>query len=360
MRFHVLSLPHTHTTLEFSACAYTEKVRKFCIMMTDLGHEVFLYAGAKNEAPVTEHVVCMTEQDRMDFCDGSKNNAHSIVANWDINSPGWQIYNKNCIAEIGKRIQPRDFICAIAGWNQKPIADAFPANMTVEFGIGYAGVFSNYRVWESYAWMHTCLGASTGKPFDTDGRFYDQVVPGYLEMDLFPFSAEKDDYFLYIGRLIDRKGFNIAVETCKRLGKRLIVAGQGTPPDYGEYVGVVGPEERGRLMSRAQAVFVPTIYVEPFGNVAVEAQACGTPVITTDWGAMTETVIEGKTGYHCHTLREFCEAAEAVKTLDYAAIRKHAIDNYSLPVIGKKYDKYFRRLYDLWGDGWYQMEPLAG
>ena len=46
MRFHVVSLPHTNTTLDFSACAYTEKVRKFCVMMQGLlGHEVFLYAG---------------------------------------------------------------------------------------------------------------------------------------------------------------------------------------------------------------------------------------------------------------------------------------------------------------------------
>ena len=41
-RLHVVSLPHTQTTLEFSSCAYTEKVRKFCRMMVEQGNEVLL------------------------------------------------------------------------------------------------------------------------------------------------------------------------------------------------------------------------------------------------------------------------------------------------------------------------------
>jgi uncharacterized protein (UPF0335 family) len=94
-------------------------------------------------------------------------------------------------------------------------------------------------------------------------------------------------------------------------------------------------------------------YVEPFGNVAVEAQGCGTPVISTDWGAMTETVEHGKTGFRCRTFRQFVEAAENVGTLDPCYIRRRAINTYSLGVIGRRYDEYFRRLLTLWGEGWY-------
>lgn len=357
MRFHLVSIPHTQVTDAFSACAFTNKVRYFAKMMMDLGHEVYLYAGDQNQAECTEHIPCITEEQRLAHCAGR----HFIEAVWDANTPGWQTFNSNAIREIEKRKQPRDFICVIGGWASKPVADAFPDLMTVEFGIGYGGTFAKYRVWESYAWMHTQYGAATmGEPTAADGAWYDAVIPGYFDMASFPFRAEKDDYYFFIGRLIDRKGYQIAADVCKKLGKRLLVAGQGAPPEYGEYIGVIGPEERGRIMAGAIATFVPTIYIEPFGNVAVEAQACGTPVITTDWGAMTETVIEGVTGFHCRTFREFCEATEAVKGLDPKTIRNHAIDNYSLPVIAKKYDKYFRRLYDLWGDGWYQMEPIAG
>lgn len=352
MRFHLVSLPHTQTTLAYSACAFTEKVRKFAIMMMDRGHEVYLYSGEFNEAPCTEHICCITEEERKRHV-GAKS---FIEASFDPRTEGWRIFNGRAVEEIRKRAQKADFICVIGGTANKPIADALPEMMTVEFGIGYGGTFSRYRVWESYAWMHTCYGAATGgNPNAADGHWFDAVIPGYFEVERFSFSAEKDDYFFFIGRLTERKGFNIAAEVCQRLGKRLVVAGQGTPPEYSEYVGVVGPEQRDELMSRAQAVFVPTIYIEPFGNVAVEAQACGTPVITTDWGAMTETVIEGVTGFHCRTFREFCEATEKVKNLNPYAIRKHAIRNYSLPVIGEKYERYFERLLTLWGDGWYSL-----
>jgi glycosyltransferase involved in cell wall biosynthesis len=349
MRFHLISLPHTQTTDAFSACAFTEKVRKFCIMMTRLGHEVFLYAGAQNDAPCTEHITCISEDDRRKAVGAS----HYCLASFDARLPHWQTFNGNAIREIGKRIQKTDFICVIGGTSHQPIAMAFPHHMTVEFGIGYPGTFAKYRVFESYAWMHTVYGAQAGNPAAADGHFFDDVIPGYFEVERFPFSAEKDDYYFFIGRLIERKGYSIAVETCKRLGARLLIAGQGTPPEYGEYLGVIGPEERGRIMSRARAVFVPTTYIEPFGNVAVEAQGCGTPVISTDWGAMTETVEHGKTGFRCRMLSEFLDAATKVDALDYAYIRERAQRLYSLETIALRYERYFSRLLTLWDRGWY-------
>jgi len=356
MRFHLVSLPHTNTTDDFSACAFTEKVRKFAIMMMSLDHEVYLYAGEQNTAPCTAHVPCIDEPGRVAACD----DRHYTQASFNFTSEPWVTFNSNAIREIGRRIQPKDFICVIGGRANQVIAEAFPANMTVEFGIGYGGTFSKYRVWESYAWMHTCYGAA--RPYDpngVDGIWFDAVIPGYFEVEKFSFSAKKDDYFFYIGRLTDRKGWRIAEDVCQNIGAKLYVAGAGDMPVYGEYVGTVGPERRDELMKRARAVFVPTVYIEPFGNVAVEAMACGTPVICTDWGAMTETVIHGVTGYRCRTLQEFVDATLLVQTLDPHIIRKHAIDNYSLPVIAQKYDRHFRRLLQLWGDGWYELERTA-
>jgi glycosyltransferase involved in cell wall biosynthesis len=355
MRFHVVGLPHTSVTEAFTACAFTERVRKFCGMMTGLGHEVFLYAGPESEAKVAEHIPCISEADRRAVV----GDRHFIHASFDWRLPHWCAFNARAIEAIKQRAQPRDFICVIGGRAHQPIADAFPGMMTVEFSIGYGGNFAEYRVWESYAWMHTCYGAQRGdrNPNGIDGRWFDAVIPGSFDPADFPVSTGARDYHLFIGRLTERKGFSIAVEACKRLGKRLIIAGQGDPPEYGEYVGVVGPEERGRLMSGAAAVWVPTIYIEPFGNVAVEAQLCGTPVISTDWGAMTETVIEGMTGYRCRTLAEFIDAA---RTLDQLApadvIRKYAVGRYSTAVVARQYDRHFRRLSTLWDDGWYATD----
>lgn len=351
MRFHVVSLPHTQTTEAFVACAFTEKVRKFCDMMHKLGHTVYLYAGEQNEARCTEHIPCISEDARAAAVGGN----HYTAASFDTSLPHWVAFNTKAAVEIGKRIQQRDYICVIGGLAHKPVATAFPNHITVEFGVGYGGVFADFKVFESYAWMHTVYGSH--KPYDpcaVDGTWYDAVIPGYLEPEKFPFGAKKGDYFLFVGRLIERKGFNVAVEMCRRLGARLVIAGQGTPPDYGEYVGVVGPEERGRLMVGARALIAPTVYVEPFGNVAVEAMACGTPVISTDWGAFTETVVPGVTGFRCRTLAEFVDAGGRVAELDYAAIRRRALDKYSVDVIALEYERYFERLGSLWAGGWYQ------
>lgn len=358
LRLHVVSLPHTQTTRQYVHCAYTEKVRKFCDMMQPQGCRVFLYAGDENEATPFEHVPCITRDEQRRLI-GMEQPTDNAKLKWDAAEPYWRLMNERAIAAIRQRIEPRDLICLIGGGCQKSIADAFPNHTTVEFGVGYAGVFAKFRVFESYAWMHTVYGALYGA-YQADGAYYDAVIPNYFDVADFPFSAEKDEYFLFIGRLIDRKGYNVAVETCRRKGLKLKIAGQGEPPEFGEYVGVVGAEERGRLMSRAQGVFVPTQYVEPFGGVAVESQLCGTPVISTDWGAMTETVEHGVTGYRCRTLQAFCDATDDVRSLDYAAIRRRAIEKYSLESVAPMYRRYFDRLLGLWGDGWYSLRKGAG
>jgi glycosyltransferase involved in cell wall biosynthesis len=225
--------------------------------------------------------------------------------------------------------------------------------MVVEFGVGYSGVFSNYRVFESYAWMHA-IYAQHRDAAAADGSFFDAVIPGYLDPDMFPMGKGDGDYYLYIGRMVARKGVDIAAHICKTIGARLIFAGPGNHiPNYGEYLGTVGPEKRAELMGGAIATFVPTLYLEPFGNVNIESQACGTPVITTDWGAFTETVVEGVTGFRCRNVEEFILATQNVKNLDRQVIRDRAISLYSVDVIAKQYEKYFHRLETLWGDGWY-------
>lgn len=354
MRFHVVGLPHTQVTKAFCGCAFTEKVRRFCMMMHGLGHEVFLYAGEQVEAPVTELVTCISEQQRAT----AVGDRHFTEASFDSNAPHWQIFNGNVIRHLRKSLQARDFICLIGGTPHKPIADAYPAHLAVEFGVGYGGVFSKFRVFESYAWMH-CIYAGWKNPTAVDGQFFDTVIPGYLEPEMFPAGKGDGDYYFFIGRLIDRKGFRIAQEVCQRLGKRLVLAGPGDASGYGEFVGSVDPVKRAALAGGAIATFAPTLYIEPFGNVVIESQACGTPTITTDWGAFVETNINGFTGYRCRTLQEFIDAAEKVKSLDRTAIRQHAISHYALDVIAKQYEAYFRKLSTLWDDGWYQLRPSA-
>lgn len=344
-RLHVISLAHTQTTQEYLCCAYTQKVIKFCKMMKDMGNTVYLYAGEENEAECDELIPCVLRK-------YSPSEYTSIP--FSPTADHWVYMNNKVIEEIEKRKLPKDFICVIAGLCQKPIADHFKDCLTVEFGIGYSGVFSNYKVFESSSWMHTVYGAMYGA--DTaNGNFYDTVIPNYFNPDDFEYSDQKEDYLLYVGRIIDRKGIQIVEEICKATGDRLLVAGPGEYQGSGEYIGVLNQKDKSKYMSKAKAVLMPTLYLEPFGGVMIESFMCGTPVISTNWGAFRENNIDGITGYRCNILKEFCEATRKVEGLDYQAIRKYAIDNFSMEVIKFHYQDYFDRLYTLWNKGWYEL-----
>ena len=349
MRFHIVGLPHAQTTTEYMSCAFTQKVRLFSKMMYEAGHTVYLYAGEYNDAPCTEFVTCIDEKMREE----SLNGKHYTSASFNTELPHWQHFTKNVIAEISTRAQEKDFLCFIGGTAHRQIAQALPQYISVEFGIGYGATFAKYRVWESYSWMHSNY-AGYKDPTQVDGQFFDTVIPGYFEQKDFPLCLDKEDYLLYVGRIIPRKGIDIAVQVAKELGKTLVMAGPGDPPKGVEYVGVVGAQKRAELMGKAQALLAPTLYIEPFGNIVPEAHFTGTPTITTDWGAFVETNLHGVTGYRCRTFDEFCKAVDSVWTLDPTVIHRRAVQNYSLEAIQPQYEKYFTKLLTLWNNGWYE------
>lgn len=337
MRFHLPALPGqpiTANTAGDSTCAFTAKITAFAKSMVPRGHEVIIYGDPEHVSP-GNHVPCYPSCDPPPFT-----------------PQAWEPFNKAAAKEIRERYEPGDILWLIGGVAQQPLAAEFPDMFAVEGGIGYAGVFADFKVFESYAWMHTVYGQRRGS--DTaDGSFYDAVIPAAFDVDQFP-RGNGGDYLLYVGRMTQRKGIEIAEETAKRLDLELKLCGKGEyEPTYGEHLGVVGPKERAELMGGAKALMVPTIYIEPFGCVAVEAQLCGTPAITTDWGAFTETVKNGISGFRCRTLGEFMAAVEAADSIDRWTTRMEARRDYSLEASGERYERYFERLLTLNGDGWY-------
>lgn len=356
MRFHVVSLPHTQTTKAYNTCAYTQKVRKFCDMMWALGHVVYLYSGAQNEANCTEHIPCIAELDRQQIV-GTKHYVNALTV-----GQHWLDFNAEVIAQVRKRIMPRDFICLIAGHAQKPIADAFPNNMAVEFGVGYSGFFSNYKVFESYAWMHMCIGARNPEPTLANGSAWDEVIPNYVDESEFNYNYDDDrNYYAYMGRFVDRKGYQIAIDICQRAGVKLKLAGPLPLENrsYGEYVGELGSDQRCEFLSKAKALLVPTQYFEPFGTVAVEAMTCGTPIICSDWGAFTETVPQ-HVGIRCKVMQDYLDAITQVELGVFLPdIIRGWATQFAMRNIAPRYEKYFRRLETLYDKGWYQVREVA-
>ena len=381
-RFHLLGLVHLPISERYMACAFTQKIVKLSKMLLSLGHEVFLYGAETSDAPCTEFFETHTMKD---ICrEWGGDNRYDIGYDWkrlgfrhDFNKKRTEVtkkYYHNAAMAINKYKMADDFLLLMQGYYQKPIADQVKLYLTVEPGIGYRGaiheklVYTNgpFKAFESAYLQNFSYGSHEPRQ-SVNGRYYDRVIPNYFDPKDFPFQSKKSDYFFYIGRMIGRKGVWTAINTTKAIGAKLIIAGQEDEeipvralPPHCKFIGYVGPEERAELMGGARATFVPTEYLEAFGGVNVEAQLCGTPVITTDFGVFPETVVHGVTGFRCSTMAQFVHAARNVHKLHPKKIRAHA-ERYLTTNVRWEFQEWFDDLYQLYlsavdpawkGKGW--------
>lgn len=367
---HVVALPHTQTTDEYVGCAYTSRVKKFCKMMTGRDRKVILYSGDQNDSPCDEHVVVFTEEQRREwYGEHDPNDLGWGGLKWEWTERPWMEMNARVVGEIKKRRHPHDLICLAQGISQRLVADALPENIVAEIMVGYEGILIDrkpspaFAAFESHTHRHFVYGLNGWRwP-----RKYDTVIPNQFDPDELPYSEGGGGYLLYIGRLVDGKDVPTAARVAEALGMKLVVAGsgglewgdgfvrfaQGEARSPGlEYVGPVGVQERAALMGGAAVTIVPTIYQEPFGGVAVESMMCGSPVVTTDFGAFVETVKEGVSGYRFQTLQEAVDATERAMMIPREWVREWAVENYSLDALAPAYDRWFDNLDALWGEGW--------
>src|SRR5581483_1039470 len=143
----------------------------------------------------------------------------------------------------------------------------------------------------------------------------------------FRFMPNKDRYLLWMGRICEEKAPHLAIEVAQRTGLPLVMAGQVYPFSYHQdyYNEKVRPhlgnrkppisffetptlDKKQRLLAYARALLVPSLVDETSSLVAMEAMACGTPVIGFGRGAIPEVVIDRVTGFVVDSVDEIVDA----------------------------------------------------
>jgi hypothetical protein len=189
-----------------------------------------------------------------------------------------------------------------------------------------------------------------------DAGIVDDVVHNPIDVDNWPVGYEKQDYLLWVGRMVDYKGPHRAIRVAKAVGRPLILAGPVQPGQErffanevqphvdGEtvrYIGEVGGARKQRLFADALAFLMPIRWPEPFGMVMVEAMAAGTPVLAFPEGAATEVVEDGVSGYLVADEDEMAAKVDDAIRLDPLQVRRSG-ERFAPDRIAAGYEQTYR------------------
>jgi glycosyltransferase involved in cell wall biosynthesis len=181
-----------------------------------------------------------------------------------------------------------------------------------------------------------------------------------LPLEDAPFSERAGDYLAFVGRIAPEKGVEAAIELARSLQlplrmaakvheddeKRLFAEVVAPAIDEGVVVfeGELATGARDKLLAGALATVLLGAWPEPFGLVAIESMATGTPVIARRAGALPEIVDHGLTGFLVDDIHEGRFAVREVAALDRGAVRRTVLERFSVSRMVDEYEAVYRRI----------------
>ena len=189
------------------------------------------------------------------------------------------------------------------------------------------------------------------------------VVHNGLTLDAAPFERRRGEALCFVGRITPEKGIVEAIEIAKLTGRPLKIAAKAgpTPRERAyhddvflpalesaghlvEYVGELSQEDRDKLFAESYAALMPGSWPEPFGLVAIEALACGTPVIARRVGGLPEIIRDGVDGFFGDDAVQLAFLVGRVDELDRAAIRESVLERFSARRMADGYEAVYRAM----------------
>ncbi len=215
-------------------------------------------------------------------------------------------------------------------------------------------------VWDRYRGAYNTISRAQKRaiPQFQMPRFMGHVYNS-IDVDSFPFEANKGEDLLFLSRIAPEKGPQHAIAAARALGRRLIIAGKVDNYDRKFYEEVIRDQidgdqivffgeadatQKRELYRTAKCVLMPLMWEEPFGLVMPEAMACGTPVIAFRRGSAPELIRHGETGFVVDTVDEMIEAVKQVDDIDPQTCRDHVRANFSPAIMAARYVKLYEQL----------------
>ena len=162
---------------------------------------------------------------------------------------------------------------------------------------------------------------------------------------------------VWTGRLVREKAPHEAIDACRRAGMPLVLAGPAPDPAYFAtevaprlgpdvvHVGHLDHRAIARLLGRASVAVVTPGWDEPYGLVAAEALACGTPVAAYSRGALPEIVVDEVGALATPgEVDGLAEAIHLARTRDRHAAREHAVRHHSATRMVEEYERLYAEL----------------
>jgi UDP-glucose:tetrahydrobiopterin glucosyltransferase len=198
---------------------------------------------------------------------------------------------------------------------------------------------------------HTKAQAST---YSVSDSF--RILGGGIDISQYEFCPQPNNGFAWAGRISPEKGLEDAFAVANATGITLHVFGRMQDQEYWkqicqeypnariEYMGFLPTNQFQSKLGKCRALLMTHQWVEAFGRVAVEALACGVPVISYRRGGPSEIVIDGKTGWLVEpdNLEELIAAMKRIDQIDRHQCRQRAETEYSLPALGDRLEQWFQ------------------
>ncbi|NMG05429.1 glycosyltransferase family 4 protein [Brasilonema sp. UFV-L1] len=203
--------------------------------------------------------------------------------------------------------------------------------------------------------FHSLAQADT---FALDEQFF--CLSNGIDVSVYEFCAQPKQQLAWVGRISPEKGLEDAVAVAQITNIPLKIMGKLQDESYWqqicqdypnaplEYLGFLSTSQMQQVVRECRALLMTHRWVEAFGNVAIEALACGVPVISYRRGGPAEIVQDEKTGFLVEpdSIPGLVNAISRLDEINRQTCRAWAETEFSLEALGDRFEQWFMKILD--------------